>query len=178
MKRSLFVIIIVPLLLWGCAPKNVRSIGNAKAPVKLEVFSDLECPRCAQELPKLFAAVRVNADQLYLRYRHFPLSYHPNAFAAAEAAECAGAQGKFFPFVETAFSVSSRLSLDAFNAIAETLGLDLRVFKDCMARRQGQGAVTADLKEGQKRGVAATPTLFKNGKPFTWDGTGESLINP
>ena len=82
------------------------SLGNPNAHVLIEEFSDFECPACARISAELEELVLRNLNIVRLEFYHFPLSYHENAFRAAEAAECANDQGKFWEFAKMNLSAS------------------------------------------------------------------------
>ncbi len=133
-------------------------IGDPKAPVVVREFSDFQCPYCrqfsAQTLPSLLA--RLPAD-VRLEYHHFPLEQiHPDARPAAEAAECAGQQGRFQAFHDALFASAAWIgTADTRGALAKVAaGVD---------DRQGRAAVDAGVREGERVGVPGTPTLFVNG---------------
>lgn len=144
-------------------------IGDPKAPIVVREFSDFQCPYCrqfsAQTLPTLLAKL---PKDVRLEYHHFPLEQiHPDARPAAEAAECAGRQGKFFPFHDALFASSAWIGTGdtpgALAKVAAQVGLNQSAYAACMAARQGKAAVDAGLREGERVGVNGTPTLYVNG---------------
>ncbi len=147
-----------------------HGIGSKTAPVLVEEFSDLQCPACASISPKLEEVVRNNSDIARFEYRHFPLSFHEHAFRAAEASECAADQDKFFEYIAVVFENQPNIAEENLFSFAEDLGLNKEQFSVCMNERQKRNQVTADLREGQKRNVGATPTIFVNGLVIRWSG--------
>ena len=144
-------------------------IGNPKAKVVVREFSDFQCPYCrqfsTQTLPTLLAQL---PPDVRLEYHHFPLEQiHPDARPAAEAAECAGRQGKFQPFHDALFADGAWIGTGdtpgALERVASGVGLDLTAYRACVTARLGKAAVDAGLKEGERVGVPGTPTLFVNG---------------
>jgi protein-disulfide isomerase len=98
-------------------------------------------------------------------YRHFPLtSIHPQAQPAAEASECAAAQGKFWEYADALFANQQSLSSTYYPELAKTLKLDVDKFNLCVTSGDGKGRVTADTQDGTANGVNGTPTSFLNGR--------------
>jgi protein-disulfide isomerase len=139
--------------------------GPEKAIVTIVEFSDLQCPYCAQIVPTLDAVQKAYPNDVRLVYKHFPLSIHPQARAAAAAAIAAGNQGRFFEF-RTAVSPRFRgLSDSLYLAVANSLGLDMGRFRREMPLTSAiNDLLDADMELGQKVGVQGTPTIFVNGR--------------
>lgn len=148
--------------------------GDPDAPVVLEAFSDFQCPFCArfseQTLPGLLENQIADGDVLLVFY-DFPLeSIHPQAFAAANAARCAGEAGAaaYWEMHDLLFAnIQQWPGSDPtphFSAYADELGLDVAAFDACVAENRYADAVQADLDEGQARGVRSTPSFFLNGQ--------------
>jgi protein-disulfide isomerase len=97
-------------------------------------------------------------------YRDFALPNHPQAQPAAEAAQCAHQQGKFWPFHDRIFENQGALSNAIYPQFAADLGLDEKAFGECVASRSFQTEVEKDYREGVSFGVNATPTFFINGR--------------
>jgi protein-disulfide isomerase len=132
--------------------------GSEDAPLVIE-YADFECPFCAALSAKL---ARVQVRRVF---RHFPVrSSHPRAWAAACAAEAAGAQGRFWEMHELLFSDQGRLEDPHLWSRARTLGLDLERFD---ADRRGdalKARVRRDFESGVRAGVVTTPTVFAGGR--------------
>lgn len=148
-----------PLSIVGAASR-----GRVDAPLVLLEFSDFQCPFCARHTRETFDQIqRAYVDTGKLRYvfRHFPIeSLHPNAFAAARAAECAGQQGKFWEIHSRLFSNQKQLTdADLLNH-AKAIGLDTAAFQRCVATPEVQAKIMADLDEGARAGVSGTPMFF------------------
>jgi protein-disulfide isomerase len=127
------------------------------------VYGDYECPFCAA----LEAGLRTR--ELRVCFRHFPVrSSHPRAFAAARAAEAAGAQGAFWPMHDALFADQGRLEDPHLWAHAEKLGLDLERFEADRRSEAVAEHVQADFRSGVRAGVVSTPTLFIAGE--RWAG--------
>jgi protein-disulfide isomerase len=113
-----------------------------------------------------------------LNYKHFPLLIlHSRAFVAAEAAETAGAQGKFWEMHEWLFEHQSRLLDDALLQAAAILDLDLDRFRRDMALHRYAGLVIDDIESGTKRGVTKSPTVFINEEKFEDELNEANLIS-
>jgi protein-disulfide isomerase len=93
-------------------------------------------------------------------FRHFPLSSHKQAFKAAEAANCAGEQGKFWQMHARLFENQGALSVEDLSRYAQSLDLDWPKFQQCLEGGKYAAAIRQDIEEGQKAGVSGTPTFF------------------
>lgn len=139
--------------------------GNPDATVKIIEFSDFQCPACGAAYPVTKKIMEAYGDRVSLEYKHFPLtSIHAFAFKAAEASECANDQGKFWEFVDIAFTNQKELSKKALKQYAKELGLDTELFNNCLDSGAKAKYVTADFNEGIGKNVGGTPTFFINGE--------------
>jgi len=151
--------------------------GPASAPATLLEYADFECPFCGRAFHELKRLERGLRDRIRFVFRHFPLAQmHPHAMLAAEAAEAAGAQGKFWEMHDTLFTHQNALETPALLAYARELELDVRIFSRDLNERRYQTKVRRDFLEGVRSGVNGTPTMFINGT--RWDGpyTAEALL--
>jgi protein-disulfide isomerase len=141
------------------------AIGPEDAPITIVEFSDYECPYCRKWHDEVFTKLQeAYPQQVRLVYRDFPLSsIHANAAPAAEAANCANEQGKFWPYHESLFSMELGLSNDAYQEYATRLGLNVQSFLECMESDRYQAEVQADYQFASELGVRSTPTFFING---------------
>jgi protein-disulfide isomerase len=131
----------------------------------LEEFGDFECTYCKQTFPVLRSLLSGREAFIRLVYRHFPAAEaHPHAELAAEAAEAAAAQGKFWEFHDLIFSRTGELDAKLLAGFAQRLGLDLPRFHRDLETRAHQARVLRDLDAGRSRGVRATPGFYLNGK--------------
>lgn len=138
--------------------------GRDGAPVTLVEFGDFECPHCAAAYPVVEAARARLGDVLRFAYRHFPLAeVHPHAIRAAEAAEAAGAQGKFWEMHRLLFLNQHALDDADLLGYAGMLGLDVARFEDELATHAHAPRVRRDYASGVSSGVQGTPTFFVNG---------------
>jgi len=146
---------------------HVKGATNAK--VTIVEFSDFQCPACKSYAPVLNELVKIFPNDVRLVYKHFPLrSIHLRAQGAAEAAEAASLQGKFWEMVDKLFSGqeiwSKGKGSDQFEAYAKEFGLDTLKFKNDLASNEVKNAVNDDYKEGLDIGINSTPTFYLNGK--------------
>jgi protein-disulfide isomerase len=141
--------------------------GPANAPVQVTVFSDFECPFCRRAEPALTQLIARFPEEVMLVWKHYPLSIHAGARPAAEAAQCAHDQGRFWPFHDALFAETLPASQAAFADLARRLGLDVGLFADCLVRHAHAREVERDVAAGERAGVAGTPTVFINGLAFT-----------
>jgi len=138
--------------------------GSPAAPVTIVEFADFECPACKDSLPVLRQLRDLYKDQVRLVYRDFPLSGHPQARPAAEAAHCAHEQGKFWAYHDALFAQAPDLKPSDYMVLAERLGLNPAEFTACLAGTRPKAAVARDLAEAQGLGLSGTPTFFINGR--------------
>lgn len=138
--------------------------GNAKAPVTLLEFSDLQCPFCGRFHPTVQQALKEYGDKVRWVYKHFPLdSIHPYARPLAEASECAAEQGKFWEFVDADFAKQNEIGSAFAEKLASDLKLDMGKFKSCVSSRKYKDRVSEDYSAGLAAGVQGTPHTLVNG---------------
>jgi len=148
--------------------------GNPNAVVTIVEFTDFECPGCARQHPVLEQIVNEYGNRVRLVVRDFPLSQHANAHKAAEAAEAAREQGKYWEYAAVLFRNQSALGVDKLRQYATDLGLDRAKFDASLDSGKLADKVQRDLMEGRKLGINGTPTLYVNGKRVS-DNSYESL---
>ena len=149
--------------------------GPATAPITLVEYGDYQCPYCGEAYPELKKVQKKMGKSLRFVFRNFPLTQmHPHAFAAAEAAEAAGAQGKFWKMHDMLYEHQDELEPQALVGYAKTLGLDTERF----AKDAGTFAakVKHDFQTGVMSGVNGTPSLFINGERYDGAFDAESLL--
>lgn len=141
--------------------------GNPKAPVVLVEYADFECPYCAMAYPYTKSAVRRFHDQMAYVFRPFPLvNIHPHAMHAAQAAEAAGQQNKFWEMHDLLFENQRSLDDPALMAYAASLGLDMNQFERDFASRKVRENIERSMERGISEGVNGTPTFILNGTPL------------
>lgn len=146
--------------------------GPTDAPVTLVEYGDYECPHCRRAHPIVQQIQRRMGADLRFVFRHFPLrESHPHAERAAEAAEAAGAQGKFWEMHERLFERQFALEDENLLEYATELGLDATRFGAELAAGRYQERVREDFRSGVSSGVNGTPTFFINGTRYDaeWD---------
>jgi len=137
--------------------------GPLTAPITLLEYGDYECPHCGAAHPIVEDIRRRMGRRLRFVYRHFPLTTaHPNAELAAEAAEAAGAQGRFWEMHDRLFEHQDALGEEDLVAHAEALGLDLERFARELADGTHAPRVRQDFISGVRSGVNGTPTFYIN----------------
>jgi len=147
-------------------PLNERDhvIGLETAPVTVVEYGDYECPYCGAAHPVTKALQQALGDNLRFAYRHFPLSQiHPHSYQAAEAAEAAGAQDRFWEMHDMLFENQGRLTTQDLLAYAGALGLELEPFAEDLAEHRHAPKIREDFLSGVRSGVNGTPTFFING---------------
>jgi protein-disulfide isomerase len=140
--------------------------GPKDAKVHVVEFSDFECPYCARAAGAVSGLKAKYGDRVRFSYRHFPLSFHPNARPAAEMAQCAQAQDKFWEFHDAVFASTDGIGPDALRKAAETAGLDSGKLDACLASGEPGKQIDVDMKLASEVGVSGTPNFFLNGRPF------------
>jgi protein-disulfide isomerase len=144
--------------------------GPKNAPVTLVEYGDYQCPHCGRAYPVVKAVQKQLAKKLRFVFRNMPLNeVHPQAELAAESAEAAGAQGKFWEMHDALYENQDSLGPELVSALAERLGLDLKRFREDVEKRHFKERVRSDFMSGVRSGVAGTPTFFINGERFDGD---------
>ncbi len=155
--------------------------GNPEAAIQLVEYSDLQCPACADYAPMLARLVEEHGEEIAVAYRHFPLrSIHQNAQAAAEVAEAAGVQGKFWEAVEILFQNQSAWASqiapqETFYRLLAPLGLNLVKLKQDAESSAAKNKVDQHYQSGLRSGVDATPSFFLNGERIRLPNTYEDF---
>ncbi len=139
------------------------SRGDPNAPVSLVVFTDFQCPSCAFNHPIIDEVTGTYGNNVRLVVRDFPLTMHENARMAAEAANAAFAQGKFFEYIQVLFKNQKALDVASLKKYAGEVGLNRVKFDAALDRRTYAAEVDKDIDDGRLYGVLGTPTVFVNG---------------
>lgn len=146
--------------------------GKADSKVIFTEYGDYQCPGCGGMYPTVKELTEKYQGQIAFVFRNFPLTtIHPNARAAATAAEAAGLQGKYWEMHDALYesqnsweSLSSTLRTDFFVAKAKDLGISVDQFKQDLAKPTVNQKISFDQALGKKDNVNSTPTFFLNGK--------------
>jgi protein-disulfide isomerase len=154
-----------------------HAIGTPDAPVTLVEYGDYECPYCGRAFPIVQALRRRLGDQLRFVFRNFPLAQiHEHAEHAAEVAEAAAAQGKFWPMHDWLFRHQHTLDDDALVAGAREVGLDVERVRHELSEGTHRTRVREEFTSGVKSGVNGTPTFYINGVRHDADYDIETLL--
>lgn len=137
--------------------------GDANAPVTIVEFTDFQCPACAAMHPVLEEVLKSYGNKVRFVVRDFPLNQHEWARKAAEAADAANAQGKFFEYIAVLFKNQKALDVPSLKKYASQIGLDRARFDAALDRGVYAEEVRKDVEDGEMYGVGSTPTIFING---------------
>lgn len=155
--------------------------GNAKSPVVLIEYGDYQCPYCGEAEPALSQVYTAYQDQIAFVFRNFPLTtIHPNALAAAAAAEAAGLQGKYWEMHDQLYggqqtweNLSGSARTNAFVTYAQQIGINTTKFRQDLSNPKLTQKIQFDEAIGSKLGINATPTMYLNDKKLGDDVTGD-----
>ncbi len=154
------------------------SRGDANAPVTIVEFTDFQCPSCAAMHPILEDVLKTYGNKVRLVIRDFPLSMHAHARKAAEAANAAHAQGKFFEYAALMFKRQNALDVPSLKKYASEIGLNRAQFDAELDSGKYAPEVRHDVSEGEMYGIDSTPTIFVNGvalRVFSADGLKQAV---
>ena len=151
--------------------------GPADAPITLVEYGDYECPHCGAAYPRIKHLQKQMGHKMRFVFRNFPLkNAHPYAELAAEAAEAAGAQGKFWEMHDGIYENQDSLNGELILELAEKLGLDLKAFKHDLEMHKFEAQVKKDFMGGVRSGVNGTPGIFINGSFYDGPLDMESVL--
>ena len=156
------------------ATDDQPSKGDAAAPVTIVEFTDHQCPSCARQHPVIERLLDEYGGRVRLVVRDFPLEQHADAFKAAEAAEAAREQGKYWEYAAVLRQNQSELGVAKLKEYAGRLRLDRAKFDSALDSGRFADKVRRDLQDGIRLGVSSTPSLFVNGRRAS-ERTYESL---
>jgi len=157
---------------------NDASLGKDSAKLVMIEFSDFQCPFCARFRQETFDAIKrdyIDTGKIKFVYRDFPLGFHQYAEKAAEAAECAKEQDKFWEYHDKLYSSQDEwgaTGITGFKKYAEELGLDSGKFNNCLDTGKYREEVAKDLADGSRAGIGGTPgfvigkTLVSGAQPY------------
>ncbi len=155
-----------PIANWPAVAAEGHRVGSGTARVTLVEFADFQCPVCGTFARGALRSARIRyGDSLAVVFRHWPLPYHPLAYSAAHAAECAGAQGRFTEFADALFDQQDSLGVKSFADFAADAGVaDLRQFVACGSTNDKVPSVERDMKAALALRSHGTPTIIINGE--------------
>jgi protein-disulfide isomerase len=146
---------------------NDHAQGPLDAPAVLVEYGDYQCPKCAQAYPVVKAIQERFEGAVCLVFRNMPMTQvHPYAQLAAEAAEAAGAQGKFWEMHDALYENQRYLGRELIGSLARELKLDIALFENNLAAHRFRQRVRRDFMGGIRSGVNGTPTFFINGERY------------
>ena len=148
-----------------------RIQGSPSAPVWVVEVSDFQCPFCKTWHDSVYRTLRrefVIPGTVRLAYINYPLPNHDNAMPAAEAAMCAGAQGKFWEMHDGLFDSQNRWAplpnaASVFDSVARAAGVDVAAMRQCITQGATRALIQADADRAQEAGVQATPSFIIGG---------------
>jgi protein-disulfide isomerase len=148
--------------------KDVPVRGDVASGVTVLEFADFECPYCQQLQPVLDKLETEFKGKIVFAFKDFPLPMHPDAPKAAEAAHCAGAQGKYWEYHDMLFA-KQRLDVASLKNYAGDLNLDTQAFATCLDKGQMAGVVAEQASEAHALALQGTPTMLVNGRMINGD---------
>jgi protein-disulfide isomerase len=152
--------------------------GNAAAPVTLVEYGDYQCPYCGEAYPIVKAIQRVMGKRLRFVFRNMPLAeVHPQAELAAEAAEAAAAQGKFWEMHDALYEHQDELGPQLVAQLSTRLGLDGARLRRDLEQGAFRERVRRDFMGGVRSGVAGTPTFYINGERYEGKLDAASMVD-
>jgi protein-disulfide isomerase len=148
----------------SASAKDDPSWGPANAKVTVVEFADFECPYCRRWYSTVYDRLyQTYSEQVRFVYRDFPLiSLHPNAHAAAVAADCAGAQGRYWDYFRLLYGDSRGLGNAQYLAYAQEAGLNVSEFSSCISSNKYDNEIDLDIQDGERLGVNGVPAFFVN----------------
>jgi protein-disulfide isomerase len=158
--------------------KGRPALGDPDAPLTLVEFTDYQCPFCNRFFKNTFPGLKakyIDSGKLRLVIKDLPLAIHANAREAAQAAHCAGEQGKFWPLHDTLYENAGRLEAANLPGYAARAGLEAEAFRDCLASERHLAAIDGDAAEAGRVGITATPS-FVLGRTAADSIEGEKIV--
>jgi protein-disulfide isomerase len=138
-------------------------LGAADAPVTVVEFTDYQCPFCKRFVQSTFPTLKrdyIDTGKLRWIVRDMPLGFHPNANKAAQAAHCAGDQGKYWEMRDTLFRNNSNLGPEQLPGYAREIGLDVEAFDACLSSNRHQARIDQSSQEASQIRVTGTPSFI------------------
>jgi len=143
---------------------SAGSTGPSDAPITIVEFSDYQCPYCQRAESSVQEVRKKYGDKVRLIYMDFPLPMHQYALKAAQAARCAGDQGKYWEYHDALFADQTKLDAAGLKATAAKLKLDTKKFDECTAHDLHMDQIRDSQQAGSQSGVDGTPTFIINGR--------------
>ncbi|MCP5463861.1 MAG: thioredoxin domain-containing protein [Deltaproteobacteria bacterium] len=139
------------------------SKGPKGAPITIVEFSEYQCPFCKRARPTIDRILKDYEGKVHYVFRDFPLSFHKQAKDAANAAHCAGDQGKYWEYSEMLWASQGKHSTEKLKSIGQDLKLNQEQFEKCMSSNKYYAEIDKDQRQGSSYGVSGTPAYFING---------------
>lgn len=155
------------------ASDHVR--GSLDAPVVIAEFADFECPYCGAAYGVLEKIRAKYGDRVTFVFRHYPLSMHPHAMAAAEAAEAAASVGKFWEMYDQLYRHQAALRNSDLRSYAEAVGVPGASVSSAIEHNTYRERIERDERSGDESGIEGTPSLFINGFAYNDEASVEAL---
>ena len=155
-------VLLLPKPTYAIQGERENFFGPDNSTVTVTEFSDFECPFCGKAAPTVEQLKEEYSGRVRFVYKHFPLPSHSTAPKAAEAAECAGDQGKFWEMHDKMFANQKALFPNSLKSYAKDIGLNETAFSNCLDSGVMASRIQSDQQEGNSFGVRATPTFFIN----------------
>ncbi len=143
--------------------KDSPSLGNPRAPLTLVEFTDYKCPFCLRYHQQTYPRIKkafIDTGKVRYIVRDLPLRIHPQALKAAQAAHCAGEQGKYWDMQDALFRNAKDLSQVKLPVIAKEEGLDMGKFRECFASQRYLEQIRTSAAEAAQLGISGTPTFI------------------
>lgn len=180
MRNNYLIPLFCTLALASCVDKTGLSEessrrahpdSNPNSAVTIVEYADLQCPACSSTHERVVKPLLSQyGDRIRYDFKHFPLrSIHQYAFVAAEAAECAADQNKFWEYIDIVYENQESLDKSALNTWAEELNSDVELFKRCIKSGIKRRIILNDFEEGKEVGVTGTPSFYVNGEKVSHD---------
>jgi protein-disulfide isomerase len=163
-KKSAVRILLDPPRSEVAIPADAPGLGPRDARVTIVEFSDYQCPYCRHAEPTVEQVLAQYEGKVRFVHRDFPLDGHPRALPAAQAARCAGEQGKFWEYHRALLGAAGDLGDADLKQRAASLALDPGRFATCLSSGRHERTVRQGLEDGVRLDVTGTPTFFVNGR--------------
>lgn len=153
------------------------SLGSAEAGVTVVEWADFACPACAAAAPIIEQFARDHTNQVRLIWKDFIIPSHANSLPAAQAAQCAARQGKFWEYQQGLFINQTQLGSELYLSLANSLDLNVSNFNNCLAQGETLPLINFNQQQIEALGLTETPTLLVNGQLYRGDITAAALAN-